>query len=193
MPKFIKREDEDHSARITQRQLSKEELDTKHLAALDAKSQVSWKSPERVFKARSKKYFVKVALYALILILAALAFGEIFLVGVILAVVFVVYVLASHAPETIDHRITNMGIVSGGRSFLWEELDSFWFDKKGDDRLLIVETNLRFPTRLIMLLTTVSERTLLEVLEKHLHFHPGPVHSLFDKWANYLQERINLE
>lgn len=192
MPKFRRRDSEDHEV-SSARQLSKEELDTKHLAALDAKSQVSWKAPERVFKARSKKYFVKVALYALIFILAALAFGEIFLVGVILAVVFVVYVLASHAPETIEHRITNMGIVSGGRSFLWEELDSFWFDKKGDDRLLIVETNLRFPTRLIMLLTTVSERTLLEVLEKHLHFHHGPVHTLFDKWANYLQERINLE
>lgn len=192
MPKFTRREEE-HKEKENLRQLSKEELDTKHLAALEAKSIVSWKSPERVFKARSKKYFVKVAIYGLIFILAAVAFGEFFLVGVIIAVVFVVYVLATHAPETIEHRVTSMGIVSGGRSFLWEEMDSFWFDKKGEDRLLVVETNLRFPTRLIMLLTTVSERTLLDVLEKHLHFHHGPVHSLFDKWANYLQQRINLE
>ena len=173
--------------------LSKEELDAKHQAALEAKAIVSWKSPERIFKARSKKYFTKVALYGLVFILAAIAFGEFFLVGVIIALIFVVYVLATSAPEVIEHRITNMGITSGGRAFLWEELDSFWFDRRGDDRLLMVQTNMHFPTRLIMLLTTVSERTLLHVLEKHIHFHHGPVHTLMDKWANSLQKRINLE
>lgn len=175
------------------RVLSKEELDAKHQAALEAKAIVSWKSPVRIFKPRSKKYFTKVGLYGLIFILAAIAFGEFFLVGVIIAVIFVVYVLATAEPETIEHKITNMGITSGGRAFLWEELDSFWFEKRGDDRLLVVETNLHFPTRLILLLTTVSERTLLDILEKHLHFHHAPVHTLFDKWAATLQKRINLE
>lgn len=173
--------------------LSREELDAKHQAALEAKSIITWKSAERIFKARSKKYFTKVALYGLVFILAAIAFGEFFLVGVIIAVVFVVYVLATVAPQIIEHKITNMGFISGGKVFLWEELDSFWFDKRGDDRLLVVQTNLHFPTRLIILLTTVSERTLLDILEKHIHFHHGPVHTLMDKWANSLQRRINLE
>lgn len=173
--------------------LSREELDAKHEAALEAKSIISWKSPERVFRARSKKYFFKVGLYGLIFILAAIAFGEFFLVGVILAIMFVVYVLATHPPNTIEHKITNMGITSGGRAFLWEELDSFWFDRKGDDRLMLVETKLHYPGRLIILLTTVSERTLLDMLEKHLHYHPAPVHTLLDKWANSLQQRINFE
>lgn len=175
------------------RVLSKEELDAKHQAALEAKAIVSWKSPERVFKARSKKYFTKVALFGLATVLLAIAIGEFVLVGVIIAFIFVVYVLATSAPVVIEHRITNMGIVSGGRAFLWEELDSFWFDKRGDDRLLLVQTDLHFPTRLFMLLTTVSERTLLDVLEKHLHFHHGPVHTLMDKWANKLQSKISLE
>ena len=173
--------------------LSKEELDAKHQAAMEAKSIVSWKAPERIFKARSNKYFTKVALYALIFILAAIAFGEFFLVGVIIALVFVSYVLSTSAPRTVEHKITNLGITSGGGAFLWEELDSFWFDKKGDDRLLLVQTNLHFPTRLIMLLTSVSERTLLDLLEKHLHFHHGPVHTMMDRWAAKLQSRINLE
>ena len=191
MPNF--RKSEQHLDHHTERVLSKEELDAKHQAALEAKSIVSWKSPERIFKARSQKYFVKVALYSLVFILAAIAFGEYFLVGVIIAVAFVVYVLATAEPQVIEHKITNMGIISGGRAFLWEELDSFWFDKKGDDRLLLVQTNLHFPTRLIMILTSVSERTLLDVMEKHLHFHHAPVHTLFDKWAQTLQKRINLD
>lgn len=183
-----------HEDHHTGRILSKEELDAKHAAALDAKTIISWKSPVRVFKARSKKYFTKVALYALIFILAAIAFGEFFLVGVIIAVVFVVYVLATAAPELIEHKITNMGIISGGRAFLWEELDSFWFDRRGDDRLLLVQTRLHFPTRLIILLSaTVTERALLDILEKHLHYHAAPVHTLFDKWAHQLQKRINLD
>jgi len=191
MPNFRKSEHRiDHHKGVI---LSKEELDAKYEAALEAKSIISWKSPDRIFKARSKKYFTKIALYALIFILAAIAFGEFFLVGVIIAVVFVVYVLATAEPKVIEHKITNMGIISGGRAFLWEELDSFWFEKKGDDRLLMVGTNLHFPTRLIMLLTTVSERTLLDIIEKHLHYHPAPVHTLFDKWAHTLQKRINFD
>ena len=178
MPKFTRSSTPGNgqTAVNAQRAFSREELDTKHLAALEAKSIISWKSPVRVFKARSQKYFVKVALY-----------------GLILAVMFVVYVLATHAPDNIEHKITNMGIITGSKAFLWEELDSFWFDKKGDDRLLMVQTKLRFPTRLIILLTAVSERALLDLLDNHLHYHPGPVHTLFDKWANYLQQRINLE
>lgn len=192
MAQFHKSEyhEDHHTGRI----LSKEELDAKHAAALDAKTIISWKSPVRIFKSRSKKYFTKIALYALIFILAAIAFGEFFLVGVIIAVVFVVYVLATAAPELIEHKITGMGIISGGRAFLWEELDSFWFDKRGDDRLLLVQTRLHFPTRLIILLSaTVTERALLDILEKHLHYHAAPVHTLFDKWAQALQKRINLE
>ncbi|HBG82180.1 TPA: hypothetical protein DDW69_05140, partial [candidate division CPR2 bacterium] len=158
MPNF--RKSTHHIDHHTGRILSKEELDAKHEAALEAKALITWKSPERIFKSRSRKYFTKVALYGLIFVLAAIAFGEFFLVGVIIAVVFVVYVLATVAPQVIEHKITNMGIISGGRAFLWEELDSFWFDRKGDDRLLIVQTELHFPTRLIILLTKVSERTL---------------------------------
>src|SRR3972149_8509502 len=163
MPNF--RKSEHHIDHHTGRILSKEELDAKHQAALEAKAQVTWKSPERIFKARSKKYFTKVALYALVFILAAIAFGEFFLVGVIIALVFVSYVLSTTAPRVVEHKITSMGITSGGRAFIWDELDSFWFDKKGDDRLLLVQTYLHFPTRLIIILTTVSERTLLDLLE----------------------------
>ena len=191
MPTF--RRSETGAAKQVDRILNQEELDAKHEAALESKAIITWKSPVRVFKARSRKYFVKIALYSLVFILAAIIFGEFALVGVIIALVFVAYVLALAAPDTIEHKITNMGLVSGGRAFLWEDLDSFWFDSRGDDRLLIIQTNLKFPGRLIILLTTVSERTLLDLLEKHLHFHHGPVHTLFDKWAMWIQERVNLE
>lgn len=191
MPKFTKKqvETDHHSGRT----VSKEELDAKRQAAMDAKTIVSWKSPVHIFKQRSRKYFVKVALYALVAILAAVAFGEFFLVGVVMALVFVVYVLAHSVPETIEHRITNMGIVTGGKVFLWEDLDAFWFEKRGDERLLMVDTNFHFPSRLILLLTTVSERTLLDILDKHLHYHQAPVHTLFDKWAQKLQSKISLD
>ena len=191
MPKFTKRKVEiDHHSGRT---VSKEELDAKRQAAMDAKTIVSWKSPVHIFKQRSRKYFVKVALWALIPILAAIAFGEFFLVGVIMAMVFVVYVLAHSVPEIIEHRVTNMGIVSGGKVFLWEDLDAFWFERRGDERILMVDTNFHFPSRLILLLTTVSERTLLDILDKHLHYHQAPVHTLLDKWAHKLQSKISLD
>lgn len=191
MAKF--RKNDTREGRPAGRVLSKEELDAKHQEALESKAIVSWKSPERIFRARSKKYFTKVALWGLVAIMLALVLGEFVLVGVIISLVFVVYVFATSVPAVIEHKITSMGIVTGGRAFLWEELYAFWFEQRGEDRLLMVQTNLRFPTRLIMLLTTVSERTLLDILEKHVYFYHGPVHTLMDRWANHLQKRINLD
>lgn len=191
MPLFQKVEQflDQHGGRV----LSKEELDAKHAAALSAKAVISWKSPDRVFRPRSSGFFTKVALWGLLLVLAAIAFGEFFLVGVILSVVFVVYVLAKTPPGMVEHKITSMGIVTGGRAYLWEELDSFWFDRRGEEKMLVVQTYKRFPGRLLILLAAVSERTLLDILEKHLHYHPGPVHTLMDKWARTLQKRISLD
>lgn len=191
MPAFHK--DESHVDHHTGRIISKEELDAKRQAALEAKTIVSWKSPVHIYTERSRKYFTQVAMYALVAILAAIAFGEIMLVGVIIAVAFVVYVLATAIPETVEHRISNMGIITGEKVYLWEDLDSFWFDKKGETRLLVIQTYLRFPTRLIIILTDkIADRTLLDILERHLHFHAGPVHTLFDKWAQKLQRRVSL-
>ena len=193
MAKFTKAKTEERESQESLRDYSKEELDAKRQAALEAKSIISWKSPVRVFKARSNKYFTKVGVFALIAILAAIAFGEFVLVGVIIALVFMVYVLATAIPEKIEHRINSLGIVSGGRVFLWDDLDSFWFDKRGDERLLVVQTYLRFPSRLFILLAEVSERTILDLLEKHIDYHHRPVHTLFDKWAMKLQNKISLE
>lgn len=193
MAKFRKAKEEERDPIDLGRNLSKDELDAKRMAALEAKSIISWKSPVRVFKQRSNKFFTKVGVYALILILLAIAFSDPLLVGVIIAFVFMVYVLATSIPEKIEHRINSMGIVSGDKVFLWEDLDSFWFDKRGDERLLYVQTYLRFPSRLIILLGDVADRTILDIMEKHLHYHHRPVHTLFDKWAQELQKRISLE
>src|SRR3989338_7023294 len=191
MPTFHK--GQEHIDHHTGRVISKEELDAKRQAALEAKTIVSWKSPVHIYKERSRKYFTQVAMYALVAMLASIAFGEIMLVGVIIAVVFVVYVLATAIPETVEHRVNNMGIITGEKVYLWEDLDSFWFDKKTETRLLVVQTYLRFPTRVIIILTEkIADRTLLEIFEKHLHFHAGPVHTLFDKWAIKLQRRVPL-
>lgn len=191
MPRFVRRlpKIDHHTGRV----LSKEEFDAKRQAAYEAKTIVKWKSPIRIFRPRSKSYFTKVALYGLLFVLLAIFLKEFFLVGVIISIVFLAYVLATAEPPVTEHRINNMGIVTGEKVYLWEDLSSFWFDKKGDERLLLVQTNLNFPTRLIILLTTVSDRTLLDVLEKHMHYHAAPVHTLFDKWAHTLQKRVNLD
>lgn len=194
MAKFTKAKTEEKEIPEPERYFSREELDAKRMSALEAKSIISWKSPVRVFKPRSNKYFTKVGVFALIAILGAIAFSEFVLVGVIIALVFMVYVLATAIPDKIEHRINNFGIVSGGKVFLWEDLDSFWFDKRGDERLLVVQTFLRFPSsRLIILLSDVADRTILDLLEKHIHYHHRPVHTLFDKWAQELQKRVSLE
>src|SRR3990172_11418624 len=102
MPKFQKKAESAQTSKPVgekgERPPTKEELDAKHQEAIEAKAIISWKSPVRIFKARSKRYFTKIILYGLILILAAVAFGEFFLVGVIIALFFLAFVFATAQP-----------------------------------------------------------------------------------------------
>jgi len=48
--------------------------------------------------------------------------------------------MSTVAPEDIEYKITNKGIRVGGRTTNWQFLGRFWFGKRYDNELLIVET-----------------------------------------------------
>ena len=193
MPKFRLKLEKVEEKKPEEKRLTAEELAEKHALLKQERAIISWKSPSRPFKKRGTEYFVTIGLVALILILIATVLREFLLVGVILSLSFVVYVLATVEPETIEHKIVKSGLVSGNHAYLWEELKSFWFEKKYEQELLVIETKLRFPGRLFILISGISAASVKNSIGKNLEFRQVPNLNWLDKAAERLTKLFPLE
>ena len=150
-----------------------------------------WSSPERIFVPRNLKWFGNVGLIVLVLLLIALFLQEFLLMGAILAVVFVIYVLATIPPEKIEHRITTQGIISNERSYLWDELADFWFMEKQNQLLLTVRTFLRFPRQLNLVVHKDDERVIRDVLVKYIPFREVIHKTWLDKAEDWVTKKLS--
>jgi hypothetical protein len=151
----------------------------------------NWASPERVFVPRNLKWFGNVGLIVLVLLLIALFLQEFLLMGAILAVVFVVYVLATIPPQRIEHRITTQGVISNEHSFLWDELADFWFTEKQNQHLLIIRTFLRFPYQLSLVIHKDDEATLRNLLVKYIPFREAIHKSWVDRAEEWVTKKLS--
>lgn len=159
----------------------------------EIKTILEWKSPSRPFKRRDREYFTTIAAIVFLLGVILLFLKEFLLIGVILAFMFVSYVLATVPPEEVDHKITTEGVTTGGKSYLWNELKDFYFISKWGNQILNINTKLKFPGRLIMLLGEVEEKKVKEELGKYVSWRESPPITWMDRAAERLSKIVQLE
>lgn len=151
----------------------------------------SWRAPARPFKKRDKEFFTTVA--ALAFLVGAIFFfiDGLLPVAVVAALVFLIYVLATIAPEEVENTITNRGITFAGRKYRWDELVRFWFTKRFGNELLVIET-VQIPNRIEMVIQEADKEKIKEAFEDFLpHEEASP--NFFDKAAFWLSKRVPLE
>jgi len=153
---------------------------------------LQWKAPMRPFKKRDREFFTTMGSIALLLIVILLFLKEWFLILTIIALVFVAYILGTVQPEEVEHRITNRGINTGKRTYRWEELGRFWFSQRWDQKILHVETLVRFPRRLMLLLGEISQDQFEKILSQYLPLEE-PEKTWMDNASEWLSRRVPLE
>ncbi len=123
----------------------------------------SWRAASRPFKARTREFYVTVfamvGLLGLVLFIAEGAMPVVLLI----AVVFLFYILSTVRPEEIEYKITNKGIKIGGRTTSWQAMSRFCFVKKNDSDILMIETFI-IPERM----EVVINESDIEIIRKHL-------------------------
>jgi hypothetical protein len=154
---------------------------------------ISWKSPSHPFKKRSSMFFQTVAAITFMLIVIVFFLHEWILIGVILSVTFVAYVLSTVPPMEVEHIIKPIGLENAGRLYQWLELSSFWIEKKWDYKVMVIQTRLKFPPQIRIVLNNDSERKVREIVGKYLVFHEKPQKGLGDKISDWLVNKIPLE
>jgi len=127
-----------------------------------------WEAPDRYEFKFSSKPFLIIVILSLFFILLLAILRKYFLMGSIIALLFVIYVLGTTKPQIVKHKITARGFDTGGKLYEWYLLKNFYFTKKGDQLMLLVETSLRFPAMLIFLVDEKDKEAIFVLLQDKL-------------------------
>jgi hypothetical protein len=124
-----------------------------------------WTAPIRVKFFYDFKTFLAIVSLMLLFILYLAILGHYALMGVMVALVFFIYVAGAIEPISVTHRITARGVESFDKLYEWFVLDNFFFARKNGSTMLFIETKLRFPAKLIMLLDEKELTPLFMLLQ----------------------------
>lgn len=161
--------------------------------AEEIKTLLSWQAPARPFRKKDRSYYTTLAIIVILLTLILLLFHEFLLIATLLSLTFVAYVLAFVPPHRIGYVISTQGITVGEDFYFWHFLDSFWFKEKEGHKVLHVQTHLRFPAQIMLVLEGVDEEKVKKILSRFLPFFEKPYRSWMEKWSDSLQKNFPLE
>ncbi|MBI4039151.1 hypothetical protein HY384_04320 [Candidatus Daviesbacteria bacterium] len=169
-------------------------LTPKMMEAMEVKTLLFWQAPSHPFRKKDRSYYTTTAILVVLLSLIAFLFQQFLLIGAILALTFVAYVLAFVPPHNVRYRISTQGITIGEDFYFWHFLDSFWFKEKEDSKVLHIQTRLRFPAQLMLVLgSAVNEEKVKKIISRFLPFVEVPYKTWMEKWSESLQKHFPLE
>ncbi|MDD5147449.1 MAG: hypothetical protein PHV63_02805 [Candidatus Daviesbacteria bacterium] len=165
----------------------------KMMEAEEIKTLLSWKAPARPFRKKDRSYYTTLAIIVILLVLILFLAKEFLLIATILSFAFVAYVLAFVPPHNIEYRISTQGITIGEDFYFWHFLDAFWFKEKDGSKVLHIQTRLRFPAQLMLVLGSEDEEKVKKTVARFLPFVEVPYKSWMEKWSESLQKHFPLE
>lgn len=170
-------------------------LTPKMMEAEEIKTLLSWEAPSRPFRKKDRSYYTTIAILVVLLVLIAFLAREFLLVGVILALTFVAYVLAFVPPHNVKYRISTQGVTIGEDFYFWHFLDAFWFKESSGHKVLHIQTRLRFPAQLMLVLDPAKEEEekITKTVARFLPFVEVPYKTWMEKWSEGLQKHFPLE
>lgn len=153
---------------------------------------MEWEAAERSFQRRDRDFWITaIAILALVSVIF-IFIKEFFLVVALGSVLFLYYVLSTVPPGRVTNKITNKGIYFGELRYPWELLERFWFKNSLSSDLLMLETRLKFPRQISLVIPAESREKIKGIVSKRvplLESSPGFV----DKLTKWFGDRLPLE
>jgi len=169
-----------------------EEVDNNIKNTNEEKVLFEWEAPERSFKKRDKDFWIT-AIAILVLFSVVLIFiKEFFLVVALVSVLFLYYVLSTVPPRMVKNKITNRGIKLEGADYDWRILLRFWFKKSLNSELLELETNLRIPRQISLVINEADKEKIKGIVLKKLPLVESSP-NFVDKLTKWFADRLPLE
>jgi len=148
----------------------------------------TWKAAERPFKKREKSFWLRVftisVLFGTILYIAE----GVMPVVLLIAILFLFYILSTVPPHTIEYAVTNKGIKIAQSLNEWPNLLRFWFSQRMGYDLLVFDTTM-LPGRLELIIESKDKEKLKQVISKYIVEEQQPATNL-DKASDWVSEKI---
>lgn len=127
-----------------------------------------WEAPIRFkFPLDMKTYMIIVGL-SMIFVVYLAVLGHYGLMAALIALLFFVYVAGTTEPISVKHILTSRGVDTMDKMYEWYMLDQFFFTKKDDEYMLHIDTKLRFPARLLLVVHKKDISPLFVLLQDKL-------------------------
>ncbi len=152
------------------------------------KDLVSWTAPARPFKRRDREFYITILAIAGIVGLVLFLIEGFMPVILIVSLVFLFYVLSTVEPENIEYKITNKGIKIVDKRTGWALMNRFWFSRRFDSELLVVET-FGLPGRMELVINSKDKEEIKKALSSYVVEEEAPP-SYLDKAANWFAKKL---
>jgi len=155
---------------------------------------LEWDAPERMFKKRTREFYRKIAIIIIFFALLLLIIKEFLLIVVLGIVFFVVYVFHTVPPRVIHHKVTTNGLdYASLHLYRWDELESFFIEKKEDTHMLVINTKNPLPGRILLLLDErLNQDKVTKVLNEYISIVENPEVGVLDKIMAVVGKRMNI-
>lgn len=149
---------------------------------------VVWTAPARPFKRRDRQYFVTIFAMAGIISLVIFLAEGIMPVILIVALVFLYYILSTVPPENIEYKITTNGIKIADKLTGWQQLNRFWIGTRMDSDILFFDT-FQIPGRIELVINPEIKEELKKEIEVYIPFEEVPLTGM-DKLTNWVSQKL---
>lgn len=149
---------------------------------------ITWTAPSRPFKRRDRQFYTTVfAIAGIISLILFLAEG-IMPVILIVALVFLYYVLSTVPPENIEYKITSKGVKIAGKLTEWQAMSRFCFGERSGGEILIFETFL-IPGKIEIMINPEIKDGLKREISAYIPYEEIAASGL-DRITNWVAQKL---
>ncbi len=164
----IKGQKNESRKRVIQKEVKLEEDSPQSEKVVQNIKLFEWEAPDRYeYSFEDKSFFVVIAI-SLVLILFLAILGKYFLMAALISLLFFIYVVFTTKPMKVKHKITARGVDYNDKLYEWYLLDNFYFAKRKNQNFLLINTKLRFPSTLILLLEEEDRLPIFLLLQEYV-------------------------
>jgi hypothetical protein len=149
---------------------------------------LTWTAPARPFQRHDKQFYTTVFAIAGIISLVLFLAEGIMPVVLIVALIFLYYVLSTVPPENIEYKITTRGVKIAGKLTEWQTLTRFWFGKRSGSDILVLETFL-IPGRIEIVINPGIKDDLKKEISAYIPYEEVPASGL-DKVTDWFAQKL---
>ncbi len=163
------------------------------LPSKEERTLVEWRALERPFQEKDKEFWTTVLSVLGLVCLILFFVKEWFLIATLVALAFLYYVLTTVKPEKNKYKITNKGVyISSSQRIDWELLRRFWLTEKWGHEMVHLDTWLKFPRVISLVVPEENKEKLVETLEKYIPQEETSPQFL-DKFSTWVTNKLPLE